>query len=54
MYMKTKGDKNLIKISSLSERKGIVRDALAVMKEEEMTIKEALDSGEKRLLKPSC
>ena len=51
MVVKTKGDKNLIKTSSLSEGKGIIRDVLAVLKEAEISIKDALDSGDQRLLK---
>ena len=51
MAVKTKGDQNLIKISSLSEGKGIIRDVLAVRKEAEISIKDALDSGDQRLLK---
>ena len=51
MVVKTKGDKNQIKISSLSEGKGTVRDFLAALKEAEMAIKEAFDRGDKKLLK---
>ena len=51
MVVKTKGDKNLIKFSLSSKEKGIIRDALAVLKESEMSIKEALDSGDRWLLK---
>ena len=49
--VKTKCDKNQIKISSFSEEKGIIRDVIAVLKEAEMGVKEALDSGYKILLK---
>ena len=51
MVVKTKSDKNYIKISSLSEGKGIERDAIEVLKVAEMVIKEALDSGYKIFLK---
>ena len=51
MMVKTKGDKNLINTSSLSEGKGIIRNVLAVLKEAEIFIKEALDSGDQRSLK---
>ena len=52
MVVKTKGDKNQIKILSLSTGKGIARDVVAVFKETEMVvIKEALDSDGKILLK---
>ena len=51
MVVKTKGDKNLIKMSSLSEGKGIIRDVPVVLIEAEISIKEVLDSGDQRLLK---
>ena len=51
MMVKTKRENNLIKISSLSEGKGIIKDALAVLKEANIFIKESLDSDDQRLLK---
>ena len=51
MAVKTKGDKNQIKMSLLSEGKVIVRDVVVVLKELEMVFKEALNIGDKRLLK---
>ena len=49
--MKTKGDKNQIEISSLSEGKGIIRDVISMLKEAEMVFKEALDIGDEIFLK---
>ena len=51
MVVKLKGDKNLIKMSLLSEGKRIVRDSLAIIEEAEISIKEALYSSDQILLK---
>ena len=51
MVVKVKGGENQIKISSLSEGRGIITDVVAVMEEAGMGIKKALDSGDKIFLK---
>ena len=51
MVVKNTRDKNQIKIVSLSEGKGIIIDVIAVLKEAEIDFKEALDLGDKLILK---
>ena len=47
----TIGDKNQIKVTSLSEGKGILTDITAVLEQTQLAIKEALQCNEKRELK---
>ena len=47
----TVGDKNQIKVTSLSEGKGILTDITAVLEQTQLAIKEALQCDEKRELK---